>query len=62
MKRINIVYVFAGLLTFISSMLGYFVSKNWLFLAMFVGLNLFQFAFTNICPLELILKKLNIGK
>lgn len=62
MKRINIVYAFAGSLTLISSLLGYFVSKNWLFLAMFVGLNLFQFAFSNFCPLELMLKKLNIGK
>lgn len=62
MKRINIITAFAGTLTFISAILGFFISKNWLFLTMFVGLNLFQFSFTKFCPLEILLKKFNIGK
>ena len=62
MKRINIIIGFAGALTLISSILGFFTSKYWLFLSMFIGVNLFQFSFSKFCPLEKILKKLNIGK
>ncbi len=62
MKRINIITAFAGTLTLVSSILGYFVSKYWLFLAMLVGTNLLQFSFTKFCPLELILKKFKIGE
>lgn len=31
--------------------------SNWLWLAGFVGLNLFQSGFTRFCPLDLMLKK-----
>lgn len=62
MKRELIIRMFAGILILISSLLGYFVAPEWLFLTMFVGLNLLQSSLTNFCPLEIILKKLEIGK
>lgn len=53
----RIVLAFAGAMTLLSLALGYYVSPYWLLLAAFVGLNLFQAAFTGFCPLALILKK-----
>ena len=35
-------------------------SPYWLFFTAFVGLNLFQSAFTGFCPLDNILKKLGV--
>jgi len=57
--------VFAGLFIAISLALGvegspFFVSKWALAFTAFVGLNLFQFGFTNFCPLGIILKKLGV--
>lgn len=57
--------IFAGLFILISLALGVeasplFVSPWWLAFTAFVGLNLFQFGFTNFCPLALILKKLGV--
>ena len=37
-----------------------FVSPWWLAFTAFVGLNLFQYAFTNICPLGFVLRKLGV--
>jgi hypothetical protein len=37
-----------------------FVSRHALWLAAFVGLNLFQSAFTGFCPLESILRRLGV--
>lgn len=56
----NYIRIIAGLFVFITALLGYFVHQYWLFLTMFVGLNLFQFGFTNFCPLKNILKKLGV--
>lgn len=53
----RIVLAFAGSLIIVSLLLSYFFSPYWLGLAAFVGLNLFQAAFTGFCPLALILKK-----
>jgi hypothetical protein len=60
MKLENYIKIIAGAFVFSFALLGYFHSKYWLFLTMFVGLNLFQFGFTNFCPLTIILKKCNI--
>jgi hypothetical protein len=38
--------------------LGYYVHPGWFLLTGFVGLNLFQSAFTNWCPAITMLKKL----
>ena len=50
----------AGALVFISVALGYFVNPYWLAFTGFIGLNLFQSAFTNWCPMMTFLRKIGI--
>lgn len=50
------VLAFAGFFVFVSAVLAHYHNENWLFLTAFVGLNLFQSAFTGFCPLANILK------
>ena len=50
----------AGVLVLLSAALAYYFSPLWLWLTVFVGLNLFQSAFTNWCPAMWILKKCGI--
>ncbi len=52
--------MFAGLFVLLSLALGYRVNHNWYFFTAFVGLNLFQSAFTNWCPMITFLKKLGV--
>lgn len=47
----------AGAFVFASVMLGMFVHPNFYWFTAFVGLNLFQSAFTNWCPMMAILRK-----
>jgi hypothetical protein len=47
----------AGALVTLSVLLGIFVNPNFLWFTLFVGLNLFQSAFTNWCPMMAILRK-----
>ena len=47
----------AGALVALSVLLGLFVNTNFLWFTLFVGVNLFQSAFTNWCPMMLILRK-----
>ncbi|TAM89748.1 MAG: DUF2892 domain-containing protein [Candidimonas sp.] len=54
------VLAFAGAMILISLGLGHFVSPHWFWLTAFIGLNLFQTAFTGFCPLAKILKKLGL--
>jgi hypothetical protein len=44
------VRLIAGLMILLSLALAHFFSLNWLWLTVFVGLNLMQSAFTNWCP------------
>jgi len=68
MKQMTInqwVRAFAGFFVLLSLALGVeglplFVSKNFLWFTAFVGANLFQSAFTGLCPLENILRKLGV--
>jgi hypothetical protein len=46
---------FAGAFVLVSLALGYLVSPWWLLFTAFVGANLLQSSFTNVCPLERIL-------
>jgi hypothetical protein len=48
----------AGALVVVSLALGYWVHSNWYWFTGFVGLNLFQSAFTNWCPMMTLLKAL----
>ena len=50
----------AGFFIILSVILGYAVSGWWYFFTLFVGLNLFQSAFTKWCPMITILKKLGV--
>jgi hypothetical protein len=52
----RIVRAVAGAMVLTSITLAYTVNINWLWLGVFVGVNLLQSAFTKFCPLELILK------
>jgi hypothetical protein len=54
----RIVLAFAGAMILLSLALSYLFSPYWLLLAAFVGLNMFQAAFTGFCPLAMFLKKL----
>lgn len=60
MNRTQIIRLFAGTLVLLSIVLSKFVHPNWMYLALFVGLNLFQSALTKWCLLEDILKKLQV--
>jgi hypothetical protein len=48
----------AGFIVMLSLGLGYYVNPYWYLFTGFVGLNLFQSAFTNWCPMMTILRKL----
>lgn len=52
----------AGFFILASLALAHYVNLNWLWFTAFVGLNLFQSAFTNWCPMMWILKKLGVKK
>ncbi|MGE5027288.1 MAG: DUF2892 domain-containing protein [Betaproteobacteria bacterium] len=61
----RIVRIVAGFFVLLSLSLGVpgsplFVSGNFLWFTAFVGANLFQSGFTNLCPLVTILKKLGV--
>jgi hypothetical protein len=47
----------AGVVVLLTLALGYWISPYWYLLTGFVGLNLFQSAFTNWCPMMTILRK-----
>jgi len=50
----------AGAFVLLSVGLGYWVSPYWFLFTAFVGLNLFQSAFTNWCPMMSILRKAGV--
>ena len=50
----------AGAFIVITAVLARYHSIYWLFFTGFVGLNLFQSAFTNYCPMMTILRKLGV--
>ncbi len=50
----------AGFFVLLSVVLAQLHSANWLFFTAFVGLNLFQSAFSNWCPMITILRKLGV--
>ena len=62
MKIQSIIYLVAGTLVLTGLALGQWVDPRWLLLAAFVGLNLFQTAFTGFCPLERILLKFGVAQ
>jgi hypothetical protein len=63
----RVVRIFAGTFILISLALGIeasplFVSRYWLWFTAFVGANLLQSGFTRFCPLEIVLRRLGVGR
>ncbi len=56
----RVVMAFAGTMILISVLLSQVHHVYWLGLAAFVGLNMFQAAFTGFCPLAIMLKKMGV--
>jgi len=52
----------AGTVLLFSLALSVFHNQNWLFLSVFVGLNLFQSGFTNWCPMMWVLEKFGLHR
>lgn len=50
----------AGAFVLLSLALGHWVSPSWYWFTPFVGLNLFQSAFTNWCPMMTFLRKAGV--
>ncbi|HVM89043.1 MAG TPA: DUF2892 domain-containing protein [Puia sp.] len=58
--REKIIRAVAGILALTGIGLSYLVNKHWIWLSVFVGVNLLQSSLTGFCPLEIILKKMKI--
>jgi hypothetical protein len=57
----RLVFAIAGFFVLASVLLSVYHNPNWLWFTGFVGLNLFQAAFTGFCPLARILKAAGIA-
>lgn len=51
----RIIRAVAGTLVLTSISMAYLIHINWLWLGVFVGVNLVQSSFTKFCPLEMLL-------
>lgn len=51
---------FAGVVILVSLLLAHYVNPNWIWLTVFVGVNLIQTSFTGFCPAAMIFKKLGV--
>lgn len=58
--RERIVRAVAGTMVLASILLTYFFGMSWLWLGVFVGVNLLQSSFTKFCPLEKILNAVGV--
>jgi Inner membrane protein YgaP-like, transmembrane domain len=56
----RLIRLIAGVFVLLSLALGYWVNPYWFLFTAFVGLNLFQSAFTNWCPMMTILRKAGV--
>jgi len=52
--------VIVGVMVLLSVVLSVYVSPNWMWFTVFIGVNLIQSAFTKWCLLETILQKLGV--
>ena len=57
----NAIRILAGTLVLTSLALAHWVSEWWLLLAVFVGVNLIQSAFTGFCPAEILFRRVGVG-
>lgn len=56
----RIVRAVAGSIVLLSILLAHYIDTNWLWLGVFVGVNLLQSSVTKFCPLEMILSAFKI--
>lgn len=54
------ILAFAGLMTLLSVALTVWISPQFVWLTLLVGLNLIQSAFTGFCPAAIVLRKLGV--
>lgn len=54
----RLVFAFAGTLILASLVLSQLHSEGWLWFTAFIGLNMFQAAFTGLCPAAWVFKRL----
>ncbi|ABV36224.1 conserved hypothetical protein [Shewanella sediminis HAW-EB3] len=54
------IMAFAGMMVLLSLVLTTLVHANFIWLTVFVGVNLFQSAFTGFCPVAILMKKLGV--
>ncbi|ESQ85361.1 YgaP family membrane protein [Asticcacaulis benevestitus] len=54
------VFAFAGFMVLLSVALTHWISPYFVWLTVFVGANLFQFAFTKFCPAALIFRAMGL--
>jgi hypothetical protein len=60
MKKMSLehaVEAFAGFMVLLSVVLTYFVHPAWMWLTVFVGVNLFQQSFIGFCPAAIVLRR-----
>jgi hypothetical protein len=56
------IMAFAGVMILVSIVLTKFVSPWFWLMTAFIGLNLFQSAFTGFCPAGMVMRRLGIGR
>ena len=56
------IMAFAGVMVLASIVLTRFVSPWFWLMTAFIGLNLFQSAFTGFCPAGMVMKRLGVGR
>ncbi|MGK0445282.1 MAG: hypothetical protein ACJA1U_002222 [Bermanella sp.] len=57
----RLVFAIAGIFILLSLTLSQIHHENWLWFTAFVGVNMFQAAFTGFCPLAKILKAIGVN-
>ncbi|BBN80166.1 sulfurtransferase [Pseudoalteromonas sp. A25] len=60
MKLNAMLRLIAGMMLLLSLALTEFVHAHWIWLSVFIAVNLMQSAFTNWCPMITLLKKLGV--
>ncbi len=59
-KIANWIHVMAGVFVLVSLRLGTWIRPYWTVFTAFVGLNLFQFGFTGLCPFGVVAEALGV--
>ena len=60
MNSNRVVFAVTGTFIIASVTLGLWVHPNWFYFTCFIGLMLFQSAFTKFCPMDFLFRKLGI--